>query len=161
MADDIRQRRQLRARIQDRIADIDEFLVRARPRRNLLTNISIVCSSLAAVLAAGPAVGGPDAMAAVASSLSLGGPSAVWRPLCIGAFVVALAAAITANLQRSYDLPAHIAAAETCRAALESLLATIDFEDTPVGEAVDEYQECLLRVPFVPERSRVPAGARR
>jgi hypothetical protein len=155
MADDPRSRKQLCARIKARRADIDAFLAHARPRRNVLNNISIVCSALAAVFTAAPALGGAKAMKAVADDLSLGVPSHVWRPLCIGAFIVAVAAAVAANLHRSYDLPAQVAAAEACNAELESLLALLDFDDLPMHNAVDHYQQSIHKIPFVKERQRV------
>ncbi len=158
MTDDLRTRKQLRARIQARRADIDEFLERARPRRNTLTNVSIVCSSLAAFFTAVPSVGGPEGMKSLAENLGLGGPAAAWRPLCIFAFIVAVAAAVAANLHKSHDLPAQVAAAEACNSELESLLATLDFDDLPLHDAVDRYQEAIKKIPFVKER---PATGRR
>jgi hypothetical protein len=162
MTDDAKVRKQLRARIQARRADIDEFLARARPRRNIMINTSIVFSALAAVLTATPAATGPDGMASIAENLKLAGPASVWQPLCIAAFLVALIAAVAANLQRSHDLPAQVAAAEACRAGLESLLATLDFEDVPVHDLVEQYQQYVKQIPFVPERQppQLPARSR-
>jgi hypothetical protein len=160
MADDLRSRKQLCARIKARRADIDEFLAHARPRRNVLNNVSIVCSALAAVLTAPPALGGTKAMKAIADGLSLAGPPQAWQPLCIGAFVVAVAAAIAANLHRSYDLPAQVAAAEACNSELESLLALLDFDDLPVHNAVEQYQQSIHKIPFVKEQHPAPVAAR-
>jgi hypothetical protein len=157
MTDDLRTRKHLRARIQARRADIDEFLAHARPRRNVLNITSIVCSSLAAVLTAGPALSGPNGMKDVADALQLpGGAPSVWQPLCIAAFVVALAAAVAANLNRSHDLPAQVAAAEACNGELESLLATLDFDELPLHEAVERYQKSIQKIPFVKERRSTP-----
>jgi hypothetical protein len=161
MAEDLRSRKQLCARIKARRADIDEFLAHARPRRNILNNVSIVCSALAAVFTAAPALGGGKAMNVIADDLSLAAPSQVWRPLCIGAFVVAVAAAVAANLHRSYDLPAQVAAAEACNAELESLLALLDFDDLPLHEAVQHYQQSIHKIPFVKERQPALVSARR
>ncbi len=156
MTDDLRTRKQLRARIQARRADIDEFLAHARPRRNVLNITSIVCSSLAAVLTAGPALSGAEGMAKAADALELSGPPAVWRPLCIAAFVVALAAAVAANLNRSHDLPAQVAAADACNSELESLLAELDFDEMPLHDAVERYQQSIQKIPFVKERRSAP-----
>ena len=166
MTDDLKTRKQLRTRIEARRADIDDFLARARPRRNVLNITSIVCSSLAAVLTAGPALGGKDGMTGAAEALSLPAADAVWQPLCIAAFVVALAAAVAANLNRSHDLPAQVAAAEACSAELEALLATLDFDEIPLHDAVEHYQQSLHKIPFVkgrrpvPGRRKVTAGER-
>lgn len=161
MTDDLKTRKQLRARIRARRADIDEFLAHARPRRNLLTNITIVCSSLAALFAAVPSAAGPDGMKAAADTLNLGGPAGAWRPLCIAAFVVALAAAVAANLHKAHDLPAQVAAAEACNAELESLLATLDFEEQPLHDAVEHYQQAIHKIPFVQERGAAAPPTRR
>jgi hypothetical protein len=160
MTDDHRLRKQLRTRIQARRVDIDDFLTHARPRRNVLTNVSIICSALAAVFTATPALGGADAMNAIAESQGVK-PASVWQPLCIAAFVVALAAAVAANLHKSYDLPAQVAAAEACNAELESLLALLDFDDLPVHDAVEQYQQYIHKIPFVKERQVAMAVARR
>jgi hypothetical protein len=156
MPDDLTMHRHLRRRIQRRRADIDEFLRRARPRRNVLNNTTIVCSSLTAAFAAAPAIGGPPAMAATAHALDLGTPSQVWQPLCIAAFVVALAAAVTANLVRSHDLPTQVSSAEACSAELESLLAMLDFHGLPVADASELYQQCVRKIPFVREGLAAP-----
>jgi hypothetical protein len=160
MPDDQTMRRHLRHRIQHRRADIDEFLRRARPRRNVLTNTTIVCSSLTAVFTAGPAIGGPAAMKATANALDLGMPSHVWQPLCVAAFVVAVAAAVTANLVRSHDLPAQVGTAEACNAELESLLTMLDFHGLPVADASELYQQCVRKVPFVRDGLAPPARER-
>jgi hypothetical protein len=152
MADDPKSRKQLCARITARRADIDAFLSHARPRRNVLNNVSIVCSALAAAFTAAPALGGTKAMKAVADGLSLSMPSHAWRPLCIGAFIVAVAAAVAANLHRSYDLPAQVAAAEACNAELEALLTMLDFDNLPMHNAVEHYQQSIHKIPFVKKR---------
>jgi hypothetical protein len=149
MSDDLKSRRQLRTRIQRRQADIDEFLRHARPRRNVLNVTSIVCSSLAAAFAAVPAIGGAKGMNAVAHGLNLGSGDKAWQPLCWAAFVVALAAALAANLHRVQDLPAHVSAAEACRGELESLLTMLDFNGLAVPEAAELYQQCVRKIPFV------------
>jgi len=161
MADVSKSRKQLCSRIKARRADIDEFLGHARPRRNVLTNISIVCSALAAVFTATPALGGAKAMQAIAENLSLAGAPQVWRPLCLAAFIVAVGAAVAANLNRSYDLPAQVAAAEACNAELESLLALLDFDDLPLHNAVESYQQSIQKIPFVKQRQSEHALAGR
>jgi ketopantoate reductase len=148
MSDDLKSRRQLRARIQRRQADIDEFLRHARPRRNVLNVTSIVCSSLAAAFAALPALSGRNGVQKVADELDRTAAE-IWQPLCIAAFVAALTAALAANLHRVQDLPAQVSAAEACRAELESLLTMLDFNGLPVPEAAELYQQCVRKIPFV------------
>jgi hypothetical protein len=71
--------------------------------------------------------------------------------LCWAAFLVALAAAIAANLHRVQDLPTHVNAAEASRAELESLLTKLDFNALPLAEAAELYQQCIRKIPFVEE----------
>ncbi|GAA0807800.1 hypothetical protein [Spirilliplanes yamanashiensis] len=161
MADEARLRRQLVARIENRRADIDRFLARARPRRNVLVNVSIVSSALAAVFTAGPAVGGAQFAGNAARQLNLSGPPAVWRPLCVAAFVVALVAAVAANLSRSHDLAARVTAAEACNAELESLLTLLKFRHLPLDEAAGLYQQYVAMIPFVDDRDPAAQPATR
>jgi hypothetical protein len=151
MNDEAKLRKQLRTRIQGRRADINEYLRHARPRRNVLNNTTIVCSSLTAVFVAPPAVAGARGMQVAADKFGLSGPSFVWRPLCIAAFVIAVLAAVTANLLRSHDLPSQISAAEACNAELESLMTMLDFHGLPVPDAGEVYQQCIRKIPFVKE----------
>jgi hypothetical protein len=160
MVDELKLRKQLRSRIQDRRADIERFLAHARPRKNVLGNLTIVCSALAAAFTAGPAVGGPKGVGAVAQGLGVT-PAGVWQPLCIAAFVVSVLAAIGANLNRTHDLPGQVMAAETCSTQLENLLTSLEFRDLPVQEAVERYQQYNSKIPFVHEQTpakRVPAA---
>jgi hypothetical protein len=159
MSDDLKTRRQLRSRIQHRRADIDEFLRRARPWRNVLNNATIVFSSLSAGFAAVPAFGGMSGMTAAAKKLDLDAASQVWQPLCIAACVVAVLAAVTANLVRSHDVPSQVSAAEACNAELESLLTMIDFHGLSVPDAGEVYQQCVRKIPFIRE-GLAPAPAR-
>ena len=158
MTEESRLRRQLRSRIQGRRADIEQYLQRARPRRNMLANLTIVCSALAAAFTAVPSVAGPEGLTTAAQALNLEGPASVWRPLCIAAFVVAVVAAIAANLHRTHDQPAQVTAAETCSMELENLLTSLEFRDLPVAEAVELYQHLNSKIPFVHERppAKVP-----
>ena len=64
-------RRELLQRIDGRRASIDDYLQRARPRGGRLVTVAIVSSALAAVLTAGPALGGEPFAAGVADSLAL------------------------------------------------------------------------------------------
>jgi hypothetical protein len=149
MADDARVRKQLLDLINHRQADIDGFLRRTRPRRNVLNNVTTVCSALAASFAAVPAVGGPERTNGAAKSIGLANGAQLWQPLCIAAFVAALLAAICANLSRSQDLPARISAAEACNAELKGLETLLTFKHLSVQEAVELYQQYVLKVPFV------------
>jgi hypothetical protein len=155
MADDARVRKQLLDLINHRQADIDDFLHRTRPRRNVLNNITTVCSALSASFVAGPALGGPDRTTEAAHGIGLANGAQLWQPLCIAAFVVAVVAAVCANLSRSQDLPARISAAEACNAELKGLATLLTFKHLAVQEAVELYQQYVLKVPFVDDKEVV------
>jgi hypothetical protein len=149
-ADDARQ--ELLGRIIARRASIEDFLRLARPRGNRLVNTAIVSSALAAVLTAGPALGGETFSDGVASGLSLSSDSLVWRTLCLLALVVSLVAAISTNLSKSHDTAQRIAAAETVNAELEGLQALVAFGQIPLADAVKLYQQYVTKIPWVKDQ---------
>jgi hypothetical protein len=144
-------RRELLVQIRGRRAGITAYLRRIRPRRDHLVTTSIVSSALSAVLTAGPALGGETFADTVGNGLSLGDHSLVWRLLCLGALIVSLVAAISANLAKSRDLERRVAAAEVCNAELEGLETMLEFGHLPVDDAVKLYQQYVAKVPFVDE----------
>jgi len=162
MPDDPRVREQLLARVEARRAGIVRFQHDARPRRNRLTNISIISSALAAVFVAGPALGGTRFTNVVKQGLSLGGAPSVWRPLCLAALIVSMVSIISSNLSKSQDLGARITAAEVCCTELEGLMTSLQFGRLSVDEAIDLYHQYVSKVPFVeelPDASRSPRRA--
>ncbi|MCY0903883.1 hypothetical protein [Arthrobacter sp. H14-L1] len=72
MTEDPVLRQELSQRIQSRRANIRTLLQRARPRRNRLANLSIMGSAVAAVLTAGPAIGGQNLYRHSAEPIGLG-----------------------------------------------------------------------------------------
>jgi hypothetical protein len=108
MGTDVRQ--ELVDRIAARRASITTYLGASRPRNSRLTTISIVGSALAAVLVAGPALGGESFTGGVGGALGLNTTSVVWRLLCFLGMIASLATVITTNLQKSHDLPGRISA---------------------------------------------------
>ena len=151
---------QLLSRIKKRRRSIDAYLRAARPRSERLTWVSVISSALAAVLTAGPALGGKPFNDSLASSLQIDGPSGIWRPLCILAMVVSVIAAISANLSKSKNAEARIISAEACNAQLEGLQTMVEFEQVSLEDAVDLYQQYISKIPFVPEAGKSPAPAR-
>jgi MFS family permease len=149
MSDDPAARAQLRAQIETRRAGITAFLHDVRPRRNRLTNISIVSSALAAVLVAGPALGGPAFTNGVKEELSIATPAGVWRPLCVAALIVSLVSVISANLSKSQDLAARVTAAEVCSTELEGVATSLQFGHLSVEEAAEQYHQSVTKIPFV------------
>ena len=151
MGDEPDLRRELLGQIEERRESIRTFVHQGRLRRNRLLNISIISTSLAAVLTAGPALGGQKFTDAVQTGLSLGTDSIVWRVLCLGALVVSVVAAISTNLSKSGDVSGQLNAAEACNAELEGLETLVRFGQVPVDDAVTRYQQSVLKIPFVAE----------
>ncbi len=142
-------RQDLLDRIEEKRENVSVFLRRVRPRRNRLTNISIIGSALAAVLTAGPALGGVTFSSGVQRIFSLEDDSTVWRLLCMAALITSLAATIATNLSKSQDISAQVIAAEACSAELDGLQTLLEFGRLPVKEAVKLYQQYVAKVPFV------------
>lgn len=152
MGDDIEVRQDLLARIRTRRASINAYVHEKRPLGSWLPNISIVSSAIAAVLMVGPATGGLTFAQAVQKSLSLSQSSTVWRTLCFVTLIVSAVAAISANLNKSNNLPARISVAEACNADLEGLQALIEFGELPVKDAANIYRQVIAKIPFIEEK---------
>lgn len=150
-------RQQLAARIAAKRASVSRFLDHARPRRNRLANISILGSAIAAVMTAGPALGGQSFTASVQDRLGIEDNSTVWRVLCLAAMLVSVAAAVATNLSNSRDMNGRVSAAETCNAELEGLETMLDFGQLPLPDAVKLYQQYVAKVPFVDEAGIRPS----
>jgi hypothetical protein len=155
VTEDTKLRRQLLLQIEARRNDIEAFCHEMRPRRNRLTNVSIISSAVAAIFTAGPAIGGQTFTEAVQHGFELSGSAIVWRVLCFGALIVSLVAVISTNLSKSQDLAARISAAEACYAELEGLETFLKFGELSVQEAAELYKQYVVKIPFVEES---PAG---
>ncbi|GAA1253255.1 hypothetical protein [Arthrobacter pascens] len=142
-------RQRLSDRIDQKQQTIRSYLGRERPRRNKLSNISIVGSALAAVLTAGPAVGGTGFTEAVRGIFSLDDDSIVWRFLCLAAVIFSVAAALATNFANSHALAEKVSAAEAANAQLEGLQTTLSFGHIAIDEALKLYQQYVAQVPFV------------
>ena len=137
-------------RIKDRRRSVDAYLRSARPRAERLTYVSVISSALAAVLTAGPALGGTDFTKRAGKALEVD-PTSVWQTLCMLAMVVSVIAAISANLSKSKNAEGRIVAAEASSAELEGLQALVEFQQVPFEEAVKLYQHYVATIPFVAE----------
>ncbi|PNH86190.1 hypothetical protein [Arthrobacter sp. AFG20] len=144
-------RQRLSDRINQKQQAIRSYLGRERPRRNRLSNISIVGSALAAMLTAGPAVGGTGFTEAVQGIFSLGDDSIVWRFLCLAAVVLSVAAALATNFANSRALGEKVSAAESANAQLDGLQLSLNFGNLAVADALKLYQQAVAPVAFVDE----------
>ncbi|WP_457972242.1 hypothetical protein [Arthrobacter sp. D1-17] len=151
MDDSADTRQRLSERIDQKQQTIRSYLGRERPRRNKLSNISIVGSALAAMLTAGPAVGGTGFTEAVREIFSLADDSVVWRFLCLAAVMFSVAAALATNFANSRALGEKVSAAETANAQLEGLQLSLNFGNLAVDEALKLYQQAVAQVAFVDE----------
>lgn len=142
-------RQRLSTLIDDKRQAIRAYLARERPRRNRLSNVSIVGSALAAVLTAGPAVGGTKFTEALGRIFALGDDSIVWRVLCLFAVILSVAAALSTNFATSRSVADRVSAAETCNAQLEGLAVSLDIGHIDIDEAVKLYQQYAGQVAFV------------
>ena len=126
-------RRELLERIRAKRASIAAYVSRLEPRGARLMNASIVASALAAVLTAGPALGGERFASGARRLMLLPEDAVVWQALCLAATVASLVAVVATNLYKSGDLAARLSRAEAAGAQLEGLEALVEFGRLPVG----------------------------
>ncbi len=141
----------LLARIRDKRGEIDRYLASAQPRKRRLLNTTIVGGSLAAVLTAGPAVGGQSFTASLTKALGLVSPS--WRLLCGLASVSSLAATVATQLLKSTDVEEHVMRALSCRAKLEALDLGLSIGQIEFSQAAGEYLKCVEDAAFLERAS--------
>jgi hypothetical protein len=153
MTEDVRE--ELLGQIAYRRASIGEWLRANRPRSSRLSTVSIISSALAAVIVAGPALGGDRFTGGAADVLSLDSGAPVWRFMCLLGLIASVVAAIATNLHKSQDLAARIIAAESCDADLEGLQTLLRFGRISTEEAVDLYKGYIARIPHVDEPALV------
>jgi hypothetical protein len=144
-------------RIDVRRASIERYLQKARPRGRRLVTVAVVSSAVAAVLTAGPALGGQTFTSTVADGLALPSPALVWRALCFVALAASLVAAVATSLARAHDPERKIAAAEGANAELEGLRTMVEFGQVAVIDAAEQYQQAVAKIPWVDEHHEVDA----
>jgi hypothetical protein len=146
---DLRDR--LVTRLQNRRVELDAFLDKARPRTQLLGITSSVASGLAAVLTAGPAVGGEGFAESTQGVLGFASSTSVWRLLCLFALLVSVVSAICSNLMRSQQGTVQITAAQQAAAELEGLQTMLEFGDVKLEAALKAYQQSIVNTSCVDE----------
>jgi hypothetical protein len=145
--------------IRARRGAIEAYVREQRPASTRLSTISIVSSAIAAALTAGPAFGGTRFAETVQQGVSLPHPSNVWRVLCLGALVVSITAAVSAQLNKANDLSTRIGAAEAAGVMLEGLRTRLEYGRLSVKDGAEEYQDIVAGIPFVHAESTDPGGA--
>jgi hypothetical protein len=140
----------LMKRIQDKGRDIERYIETVEPRGNRLTTFNIVCSGIATLLAALPAIGGQTVVDAFGASSS---NSDSWRFLLGAAAIFSLLSTIAANLYKSHDIASRLAKAQTARAKLEGLPILFQAKLMTLGEVGAQYTQIITEIPFVTERA--------
>ena len=135
------------ARIRDKRAEVERFLVGALPRKRRLLNTTIVGGSLAAALTAGPAVGGAPFTAWLTMSLGLTSPS--WRLLCGAASVASIMATVATQVLKSNNLEQNIGRAQSARARLEVLETSVTLGQLEPAQAATEFLKCVEDAAFL------------
>jgi hypothetical protein len=128
-------------------------------RRDLVANISIVSSAIAAALMLGPGVVGSPFVETVSKGLGFPKDSIVWGLLCFTALIVNVVAAISASLSKSNDPTERIMTAEACNAVLEELATDVEFSKQSVKLAAAEYGKIAAKILFVAADSADDADA--
>lgn len=140
-------RNRLLDRIHEKKRDLKSYLKKYEPRSNRLTLMSIVGTGLAALLTAGPAVGGASFTAALTQALGLTSPS--WRILCAGATVFSFLATTALSIQKVQDLTNKVSKAQSAHAQLEALETFMDTTEIPVTNATEQYAQIIRDVPYL------------
>ena len=138
---------ELISRIREKRSHLDGFLSSARPRKRRLLNTTIVGGSLAAVLTAGPAVGGAPFTAWLTGALGSTSPS--WRILCGAASLCSVMATVATQMLKSHNIEEYVTRAQGCRAKLEVLEASLSLGQIDAQQATTEYLKCVEDAAFI------------
>lgn len=133
-------------RIKERRHSIRSFVKNLEPKGVLLTNVNIVCSTIATLLTAGPALGGKTLMDAVNAS----SPDSIsWKIVFGLAALLSLVSAIAANLYKSNDMAANLNKARVCDAKLEALETLLELNRINLDDAATQYTQLLPDISFI------------
>ena len=140
----------LLTRIRDKRKRICAYMAATEVRSSRLTNTGIICSGLAALFTAGPAVGGQSLTRFLTQALGTSPEAAPsWRLLCAGATVLSFIATAAIAIYKSQDLAIRLAKAQAANAELEGLETAIEFNTVTIHEAVNLYNKYIEEVPFL------------
>ena len=142
-------RDKLTATISARRADVQKYLTETRSGISRWSTISLTCSAIAAALTGGPALGGQQFATTVQSALSLPDTAPVWQPLCMGALVACVLAAITTQICRSREAGGRVSLAEAANGTLEGLLIDLNCTNISTDDAMNRYRQVADKIGFV------------
>lgn len=143
-------------KIRDKRRRIAAFVSDLEPQGVRLTNLGIICGSVATALTAMPAIGGKT----LTDALGGAGPEAPsWRILCGAASLFSLIAAVATNLYKSHDIASRLSKSQACDAKLDGLQTLVELGQMPTEEAARKYEVCLPEIAFIPSEDK-PIGRR-
>jgi len=143
------QRDKLAATVSTRRADVQRYLIETRSSIYRWSATSLTCSAIAAALTGGPALDGQQFTTTVQAGLSLPETTPIWQPLCLGALVACVLAAITTQLCRSREAGGRISIAEAANGTLEGLLIDLNCTNISTDDAMNRYRQVADKIGFV------------
>jgi hypothetical protein len=162
MGEDDGRKQDLLARIEVRRSGAAQYLRENRPGIRRRANVTIILSSLAAVVTAGPAFGGEKFSEGVQHLLGLASDSYVWRTLCLIAVIVSVGAAVMTNLAKSHEASINrLGVVEAAKAELDGLAELLRFGHLSTEDGVRLFHSYSTKIPFVDDAVTQGAGATR
>lgn len=150
--DDLTSRKKLIKEIGQRRQDIKAYLGKQEPWGRKLTIVNIVCSAVATVFTAAPAVGGKTLLDAIGAS-----NTATVRILLAVAALFSAISVIVANMYRSQEIATRLGKAQASDANLNWLKLGLELKQIRLAEAYTQYRQCLQETDFIPEAVQVTA----
>lgn len=136
------------------------FLRRNRPRQQRLSTLAVVASSLAAVLTAAPAIGGPSFTTELTKLLGLQSPS--WRWICAAAALLSTLASSCSQLLQSSRLEEKVSRCQSAMARLDALELGLDLGQFKRDFAAETLVACVeASAALDPALARSPASRSR
>jgi hypothetical protein len=151
-------RQALLARIKARRDDVRGFLRAARGGSGRCGTLGVVGSSVAAVLTAGPGVGGTFFTDAMQRAFAIPDAAVVWQGLCLLSTAISIGAAVLVGLDRSKDVAVQLAIAEMTAGELEWLQMMLEYDELPPHQAAKLLQHYNSKIAFVDERDHPVAA---
>jgi hypothetical protein len=127
----------LAGRIQQHLLRVERKVGRLRRLNVQVVGVSLVCTTIATLLA--------GLTAAVGPLLGEGAPA--WRWTCGIVAVVTAGAALATGLQQRFKVPEQLARSLTCAGKLHSLELALQLSRRPPEEVGQEYEQLITTYP--------------
>jgi hypothetical protein len=134
-------------KIQQKRAQIEQYVSREFPRKRRLVNLTIMGGTLSAALTAVPAVGGQPVTAWLTQTFGLVSPS--WRILCAAAAFSSIVATVSTQFLKSHNIEEQVTRAMGSRAKLEVLEIGLAAGEIDLHQATAEYMKCVEDTAFL------------